>query len=374
MKKIYNIHINYNNLTSSEKLGEGSITVSEDTKRFYLTDKSDGWHINSEDIKNAGLSNLFSNTNIDLQDKKIYRFPNLRLPRQKVDLLKEKYNVKVIRDIDKADVHIISVKTIEKLLNTHWGNITTFKEFFRVIRKMIDENLVSDEEYKRLQLLVNDMDKESMVYFNRNSYYGNNDVIRRISRKISRFSEGGVTWKKGIFINTDNVKHYNNIINSNKQVVSDLDISNIIDSELAVIDNTQFDDVHAMLTSDDKENTALAVEMLANCNIEKSFDVVSNLYFWNYDSFRYSTNWNTINVKSLRSRLTDYQGGHSTQQIWAFNKYIKLLKEDRKLTKWAIDNTRNLLLKTHLNHIVGKDASVFKVDLENIYLTEEYQL
>tara|TARA_R110002126_G_scaffold267957_3_gene411412 strand:+ start:276 stop:1400 length:1125 start_codon:yes stop_codon:yes gene_type:complete len=374
MKKIYNIHINYNNLTSSEKLGEGSITVSEDTERFYLTDKSDGWHINSEDIKNAGLSNLFSNTNIDLQDKKIYRFPNLRLPRQKVDLLKEKYNVKVIRDIDKADVHIISVKTIEKLLNTHWGNITTFKEFFRVIRKMIDENLVSGEEYKRLQLLVNDMDKESMVYFNRNSYYGNNDVIRRISGKISRFSEGGVTWKKGIFINTDNVKHYNNIINSNKQVVSDLDISNIIDSELAVIDNTQFDDVHAMLTSDDKENTALAVEMLANCNIEKSFDVVSNLYFWNYDSFRYSTNWNTINVKSLRSRLTDYQGGHSTQQIWAFNKYIKLLKEDRKLTKWAIDNTRKLLLKTHLNHIVGKDASVFKVDLENIYLNEEYQL
>lgn len=373
MKKIYNIHINYNNLTSSEKLDEGSITVSEDTERFYLTDKSDGWHINSEDIKNAGLSNLFSNTNIDLQDKKIYRFPNLRLPRQKVDLLKEKYNVKVIRDIDKADVHIISVKTIEKLLNTHWGNIATFKEFFLVIRKMIDENLVSDEEYKRLQLLVNDMDKESMVYFNRNSYYGDNDVIRRISRKIGRFSEG-VTWKKGIFINTDNVKHYNNIINSNKQVVSDLDISNIIDSELAVIDNTQFDDVHAMLTSDDKENTALAVEMLANCNIEKSFDVVSNLYFWNYDSFRYSTNWNTINVKSLRSRLTDYANGHSTQNIWAFNKYIQLLKQDRKLTKWAIDNTRNLLLKTHLNHIVGKDASVFKVDLENIYLTEEYQL
>jgi len=373
MKKIYNVIVNYTNITPSEKFDESSIQISEDKERFYLAKKSEGWDINTKDLKILGLPNISSNPNINLQDKKIYRYPHLNLPRQKVDLLKEKYNVKIIRDPNKADVHIISTKALESLFAVGWSHIISFTDFFDIIKKIVDRGLVSNTEYERLKLLINNMDKDSMIHFNAGYYAGDDTVPRRLYKKIKKLS-GDRLQEKNIFVSKVNLMHYNNIINSSKQITYDVDICNIIGSELAIIDNTQFDGVYAMLTSNDKENTAMAIEMLANCNIEKSFDVVSNLYFWHYDKFKYSTNWNTINVKTLRSRLTDYQGDHSTQQIWAFNKYIKLLKEDRKLTKWAIDNTRKLLLETRLNHIVGKDASVFKVDLENIYLNEEYQL
>ena len=65
--------------------------------------KKDGWHIDLEDLHELGIP-AFDDSAIDLQDKKIYRFPKITLPRQKVDLLKEKHNVKVIRDIEKSDI------------------------------------------------------------------------------------------------------------------------------------------------------------------------------------------------------------------------------------------------------------------------------
>jgi hypothetical protein len=38
-----------------------------------------------------------------------------------------------------------------------------------------------------------------------------------------------------------------------------------------------------MIMSNDIENRSLALEMISNCNISKSYDVVSGLYFWNWD-------------------------------------------------------------------------------------------
>ena len=66
-------------------------------------------------------------------------------------------------------------------------------------------------------------------------------------------------------------------------MVYDSQICNIIDAELAVIENTEYDNIKNMITSADMENRSLTIEMLANCNIEKSFDVVSGLYYWHYD-------------------------------------------------------------------------------------------
>jgi hypothetical protein len=49
------------------------------------------------------------------------------------------------------------------------------------------------------------------------------------------------------------------------------------------------------------DNRALALEMLANCNIDKSFDVVSGIYWWYYDWLKTANNWNTVNVKAMRN-------------------------------------------------------------------------
>ena len=52
---------------------------------------SNSWEVRAEDMQKLGVPGLVDT--VDLQDKKIYRYPRLDLPRQKVDLLKEEYTL-----------------------------------------------------------------------------------------------------------------------------------------------------------------------------------------------------------------------------------------------------------------------------------------
>ena len=84
-----------------------------------------------------------------------------------------------------------------------------------------------------------------------------------------------------------------------------------------------------------------------------------------------TTNWNSVNVKTMRNRLKAYEGGHGTSGIHSFNNYLTLLAKDRKLTTYAVNKTREKLLNTLMGNIVGPEASVFKVDLQNLYIADE---
>ena len=175
-----------------------------------------------------------------------------------------------------------------------------------------------------------------------------------------------------IILKPNQFKDFNDVINSKAVVAFDTDISAIIYSDLAVISNEEYDRIEAMATSNDIDNRTLVLEMLANCNIEKSFDVVSGIYWWHYDWLKDTNNWNTVNVKAIRMLLKKYEGGHNISNLYSFNAYIKNLYEDRKLTKFAIDKTREKLLNTLLSPSVGPGSQVFKVALENLVLTDKY--
>ena len=125
-----------------------------------------------------------------------------------------------------------------------------------------------------------------------------------------------------------------------------------------------------MIKSSDRENRSLALEMLANCNVNASFDVVSNIYYWNYDWLKDTNNWNTVNVKALRSKMKDFEGGGSRANIYAYNNYIKNLINFDKLTQFAIDDTRKKLYKHLIRPLADSenDELVFNIDIESLQL------
>jgi len=125
-----------------------------------------------------------------------------------------------------------------------------------------------------------------------------------------------------------------------------------------------------MIMSNDIENRSLALEMISNCNISKSYDVVSGLYFWNWDWLKSTNNWNTVNVKAFRKRMKQYEGGHSISSIYSFNKYLNLLEKDNMLTQYAVDKTRKLLHDTLLDSLVGKSADVFNITLDDLKIKD----
>ena len=177
---------------------------------------------------------------------------------------------------------------------------------------------------------------------------------------------------RSLVVRKINTKAFNDILNPAATVVLDTDILNIIDEDLAVLDNDQYDQVKGMILSNDRENRTLGLEMLANCNVEKSFDLVSSLYWWHYDWLKDTTNWNSVNVKALRSRLKSYEGGHSISNMYAYNSFIKNLVQDGKLTEFLATQTREKLLNEFLGTAVGPTSEVFEVAFDNLKIKKEF--
>jgi hypothetical protein len=369
MKKIYEITFNDDQ--------NGYIKAEKDWFSIKLLDNmhlsnTSNWSIQKEDIKNIGLSHLKLNSNsINLQDKTIYRYPKLNLPRQKVDLLKDKFNIKITRNSDIADIHVISYQFIESLLTFEWARNITFKEWYTICLDLKEQNLLSDEALNQLRIVLSSMDKNSIIQLPNFYSLNNGGFSNNVSAMVKAYKENK-KHSRHIVLKPDQFKNFNDIINSKAIVAFDTNISEIIYSDLALISNEEYDRIETMATSSDIDNRTLVLEMLANCNIEKSFDVVSGIYWWHYDWLKNTNNWNTVNVKAMRMLLKKYEGGHNISNLYSFNAYIKNLYEDRKLTKFAIDNTRKKLLNTLLDVSIGPNSEVFKVSLENLVLTDKY--
>ena len=234
--------------------------------------------------------------------------------------------------------------------------------------------MLSEEAVTQLKEIISSADKDSYVSFDRYYSYGNTpEQDNWLDTFNNIYSEYKKDYSRVIVVEDKNKNAYETFINTKSEIVFDTDILDLIDSELAVLSDDQYDNIENMLTSSDRDNRTLAVEMIANCNVEKSFNVVSGLYWWHYDFFKDTNNWNSVNVKSLRSRMKDYEGGHNTSNIYSFNAYIRNLAKDGKLTRFAVDKTRKLLMNTLLNNLCGDSSDVFKVNLENLYIADEIE-
>ena len=377
MKTYYQINFNMDLIQNNSKTdpiaNKGTIELNV-RKNEYFMGLSNSWELGKTDIENLNVPDIKPGKTFSIKDKSMYRFPNLNLPRQKVDLLKEKENIKVVRDPNKADIHVISYKFLRNLFDFRWESAISFVDFFNIIKLGVEEGLFSQECTDDLKLMIKDADKDSYVALKKNYYYDSSPHVKQWYDKFNNIIDKyNNDYNKVIILEEKNKKVYEDFLSGNAEIVYDTDILDIIDSELAVLEDDQYDNIVAMIKSSDRDNRTLGVEMLANCNIEKSFNIVSDLYWWHYDFIKDTNNWNSINVKSLRNRMKGYEGGHNTSNIYSFNAYLNQLAKDGKLTRFAVNKTREKLLNTLMCNIVGPAASVFKVDLENLYIADELE-
>jgi len=373
MKKYYKFKIINDNITSSSQAGGNCIIIEEDPSIYFMA-YTNNWTLQKQDVERLDLPNVKPNSSFVLKDKTLFRYPKLNLPRQKVDLLKEKENVKVTRKADTADIHVISHNFLASLFNYRWEKAVPFIDFYNMLKDAIDNNLLTDECISEMRDFISNADKDSYIAIDRHYSYSSHPHQDKFNEEWNKIAEKFMSdFSRCIVLEQKNVSSYTTFINTNAKIVFDTDILNAIDSDLAIIDNDQYETIEAMITSSDRDNRSLALEMLANCNVEKSFDVVSGLYWWHYDWIKDTNNWNTVNVKALRSRMKSYEGGHNTSSIYPFNAYIKTLAKDNKLTRFVINKTREKLMNTVLNQICGEGNDVFKVNLENLYIADEIE-
>lgn len=349
-----------------ERLGIACFSLKEDG---YYLGRAKSWYPDSEEIDLLGI--VTSDKAIDLQDKKIYRYPNLELPRQKVDLLKTKFNVKIIRDAELADIHIVSDKLITNLLTLDWGKSLTYPQMFEIFKTLKENDDLTETGLDKCREILSTVEEDAYVRIQvAKDYRYTSPVDDAIASKISSFDHNG---SRDMVIRDGNVTLYDQLCNTTALIVKDVEINKIISEDLAVISEDQFDQVCKMIQSQDKDNRTLAVEMLANCNVEESFDIVSFLFFWYYDWFKDTNNWNNINVKTLRKRLEKFSGSKDNNRQWAYDQYIQLLQAENKLTDFIVKKTIKKMYDSVIQNTFGCKNNVFAIDLESIYLVDKYK-
>ncbi len=277
MKENQNYIINFKTDTkywSSGQLQKDGVECREDG--IFLLNGA-GWNISHEDLQFLGINPLPDD--FDITDKKLYRYPKLNLPRQKVDLLKDKYNVKVIRDVEKSDLQIVSLKLFNKIAQSTWNKSFNKANFYEICKELVKRDLISDDAKLSIgEILQNS--HSTAVFDIRAAKDDWNSVqatkgktLEEVVHAMKKELEG--KYHKTYVIRKDkDIDTYNELIKG-KMVVLDRDIAKICSAGLAVITKDDYPQLRKMILSGDIENRSIALETLANCNIEASFDVVS---------------------------------------------------------------------------------------------------
>ena len=322
-------------------------------------------------------------TGKDLKNKSIFRCPKITLPRTKTDLLKEKYNISVKRSPIGVDYKVISNNILNYISKHSWANVYSIEKF----KSYIDKVNTDEECRKKLTDFYNHLLNEEI-----NAVDDQYDVLIHVSKTHAWSGFGNVN-KFDHFIkqfdsfikNSDSVcqieiiddsKLFKELLSSDNLIL-DSDLVKISNEDSATLDEESYENLSKMISSNDRENITLALEVMSNCNIEDSYDKVALLFFF-YSSYELKAgkNWNSVNVKSLRKTFDRYSINHGNWNgsIHGYQRFIKLLIEDNQFTEFSFKLISKEIFEKCINNACGfNNKSFFKLDISAIQLSDEYK-
>jgi hypothetical protein len=389
LEKVYNLTVKGNEATVDNGIANSTEFLDFTTfQRTYnhkliesLTD-DDGYTyehilIRDESIKNGRRDPVAelqftknSLTAADLKDACFYRTPKLDLPQAKMQLLKEKYNAKVIRNKDKADYMITSRKYLESIFEYDWTGVNKASE-------MITEWLpnvklyVSESIYDKLSNFLNHVSKQDAYVVFQMTWHWNFENKLKSQLRIDSNHALSKTTKYPYYIKSFSTLNY--ILNNKDIVCLDSEIIDFCNEDSVILTREDCASIAKMIKSDDSVNIALALEMMANCNIEKSYDKIALIFAFYDHLLRYASNWNTVNVKSLRKYMHGVKPVDVDRSGHGYNVLIKHLHKKNALNNFTLGAISNKMCKTILKNIgLTHDTSVFDLKPKDLKLKEVY--
>jgi hypothetical protein len=313
--------------------------------------------------KNINFENF---ENINLQDKILYRTPKLNLPTAKVDLLKEKYKTTVKRDINKADYIITSEEYIKSLLFTSWSfstyNAHDLWSHLQNIKDKFDEFA-----WHKIVDFFNNIDHEDYIHVR---YMGTYDL----RSKFDIFNSS-IHYDKIYPSCITNLEHFNYLEDPKIKKVLDTDIISLCNEDSVVLTINDMKSIITMLKSQDKVNHDMALELLANCNIQKSYDKIALVFAFYSGIIKYANNWNHVNVKSLRKSMEDVPSIEYNNHVSPYNALIKVLHEKGRLTRFAVRAIQQKFYNSVLERIgLTYDVCVFDIKATDLKLKDSFNI
>jgi len=322
------------------------------------------------------LDNLVTTNSIDLSKiNTIYRLPNLALSRDKLNNVKEKYNIKVIRDMHMADLIVISNKTTEKIMERKWNWTLLTKFQFKKLFNSYTGAVHLEVQAEIDEFLTTKMKDEDMICTYSNNYYHNQSNMfdkSELKKLLDDMNTRDI--QTFVYIPLENEKQWDIIFDSQYKLVSDVYMNQICSEDSIIIDEEMYSRLIEMLKSTAEDKT-LAMSMMSNCNITESKTYIALLFYHFGEQMKSYKTWNQVAFKTLRKQFDKYMlawgSGHTSQ----YSELIKKLAEDDALTTHAVEHILDLTFKKVVESSSGfnQDGSVFEIDRVHVSLKDEYK-
>ena len=320
-------------------------------------------------------------TNLDIKEPSVkdlvfYRHQKLDLPRDKFATLKDKLNWKITRDKSKADYQVISNKLLESTLEySYHHNFYTRSAYIKLISILKDANIIDTSTYDVLNSFLEDdpyltYRLEAYLYLRSDEW--SPDVIQRFNSfqgKLDDKKSDSCSFDEGVEYDKNSIKKikdetaFDEFSNSSIQYVYDTHLVKMSNADSAILSNDDFDMIENLVKSNNVDDINIGLNVLANCNLEKSLGIVSYFYVFYFNFLKDSSIWNSINVKSLRTALTDIDnvaGRFNGRSSYAYDCLINFLMKNNSLTMFTFKKISSRILNQYTNQFF-QDKTVFKI-------------
>jgi hypothetical protein len=313
----------------------------------------------------------------------MYRYPNLSLSRDKLSILKDKYGTKVVRNPNKADVCVISNKTIEKIISSdmYYGGTWTVKNFIKIKLPELRKVMTAEAYISIAGKLEHIRDEDVIFGGDRYNSWNNSTAFENSVLTYFTTDRSGDYWRSNedsqgaLYIKEDNEDTWKSFSDPNKLFVSDVYVNEVCSEDSIALDWDQYENIRKMLgaTSEDK---TVAMTLMSNCKIEESKTVLGLLFYHYGDSMKGTNVWNQVAFKTLRKQFDHYMiGGWNASHTSTFSQLIQKLAADNALTEESMKHVCKLVFEQVLQSGCGfsNDDCAFEMNLEDVRLTQEYK-
>jgi hypothetical protein len=249
---------------------------------------------------------LQENADNKLQNNTTVHFsPLSNLPRYKYNnyIEENKLNIKKVRTKDKIDSLIIS----NTLINEYYFSNINDRKYYIVPSSLLK---VKGHGEKITSYFVREDRVEEVKSVSPSLYY----QLIECPSFIGSIITGGWGSTQGFAL----FEYFSTLINNYDSLPYNIIFDESINADInqgLVLDNDTFDTLYNMLASTNKDNWSLALEMIANCDIEASKPYILYL-IWNFDYLK-KFNGNS-NYKFCLKLLDRYKGIYSSQTVETF--------------------------------------------------------
>jgi len=142
------------------------------------------------------------------------------------------------------------------------------------------------------------------------------------------------------------------------------EILKYINEQQPVIDQKQYEQLRLMANSSDEENIILVMELMANCNYQKSFIYLLLLLKEFNSQIQVRKEFNHVNFKAMLSFL-GMDPRRFNYQVEDINHYMLMMKKHKEFTRINIQKLTQLFIGSHINNSTWGSGPVLKKDAED---------